>query len=236
MIKDKSPLSAAKDAAMKKIDLSEKAKNLLILNGYDRRFSQEGEIAEVWLHFLAAYPSIYCSDGGFQRIKQYAPLLKIEKVIGDFDSQEPAPGLPKLFLPDQSHTDFYKSLQYLIQKGVQTLDVLCASGGQMDHFLGILSVAQTFKYQIQVRFLDEYGTYFYAPKQVTISSLRSREIISLIPLCQAKGVTACGVKYPVQKMNMRFGKQVSLRNEVLNDTVEIQYQAGNLWVFIISQK
>ena len=138
-------------------------KALLFINGVPPEKLPETE----------GYSLIACSDGAFHYLKdKNFPLEKIDFISGDFDSHS---GIDEalyhekfIFTPDQDKTDFHKSLEILQERGINQVDVYGASGGEMDHFLGNLSVAFLFKNELKITFFDEFSTYFCGKNFETI--------------------------------------------------------------------
>lgn len=111
------------------------------------------------------YSLIACSDGAFNYLKEKNfPLEKLDFISGDFDSHNGSDDdiyeHKFIFTPDQDKTDFEKSLEIIGQKGYSRIDVYGGSGGEMDHFLGNLTVALRFKNQMGITFYDEFSSYF----------------------------------------------------------------------------
>ena len=119
-------------------------KALLFINGVPPKNLPETE----------DYAMIACSDGAFHYLKEKKfPLDKLDFISGDFDSHcgsdDDIYYQKFIFTPDQDKTDFEKSLEIIAQKGLKKIDVYGGSGGEMDHFLGNLTVAFLFKQDLK---------------------------------------------------------------------------------------
>ncbi len=152
--------------------------------------------------------------------------------IGDGDSIATA---PKDFMvaPDQDYTDFDKALQWAVGQGYHSADVYWGSGGEMDHFLGNLSVAAKYSGAIALRFVDDWSYYFYLSEKTAGVCIRGggARQISLYPFPQAV-VTAKGLRYPLDNLPLDLIAQQSLRNHMDGDRVDIARVSGQLWCFI----
>ena len=105
-------------------------KAILILNG------------KIDIQFIENYLSkksedVFAVDGAYNLMSNTS--IVINGVIGDLDSIHSIPNNIKVIkTSDQNFTDFEKAIHFLIQKNYTEVDVLGASGLEMDHFLGNL--------------------------------------------------------------------------------------------------
>ncbi len=182
------------------------------------------------------YSLIACSDGAFNYLKEKNfPLDKLDFISGDFDSHN---GIDDdiytqkfIYTPDQDKTDFEKSLEIIGQKGISSIDVYGGSGGEMDHFLGNLTVALRFKNQIEITFYDEFSSYFFAPNHLVIEKVKGK-MISLFPFPLAESVTTQGLNWSLNKEDLAITGRIGTRNFALEDQVIINFEKGDLVVFV----
>ncbi|MGZ5211870.1 MAG: thiamine diphosphokinase [Kaistella sp.] len=201
-------------------------KALLFINGVPPEKLPETE----------GYSLIACSDGAFHYLKdKNFPLEKIDFISGDFDSHS---GIDEalyhekfIFTPDQDKTDFHKSLEILQERGIDQVDVYGASGGEMDHFLGNLSVAFLFKNELKITFFDEFSTYFFASKHLILENVQGKTI-SLYPFPRTENITTEGLNWPLTNETLELSKRIGTRNFAAEETVVIHYELGDLVVFI----
>lgn len=201
-------------------------KALLFINGVPPE-----KLPETENYFLIA-----CSDGAFNYLKEKNfPLDKLDFISGDFDSHN---GIDDdiytqkfIYTPDQDKTDFEKSLEIIGQKGISSIDVYGGSGGEMDHFLGNLTVALRFKNQIEITFYDEFSSYFFAPNHLVIEKVKGK-MISLFPFPLAESVTTQGLNWSLNKEDLAITGRIGTRNFALEDQVIINFEKGDLVVFV----
>ncbi|RQP09691.1 MAG: thiamine diphosphokinase [Chryseobacterium sp.] len=182
------------------------------------------------------YGLIACTDGAFHYLKRMGfPLQKLDFISGDFDSHT---GVDEeiyrdafIYTPDQNKTDFYKALELLLQRGVTHLSVYGASGGEQDHFLGNLTAAFAFREKIEIRFYDDYSTYFFIPESFTVEGVKGRTI-SLMPFPSADGIVTKGLAWPLNNESLEITSRIGTRNRASEDRVSIRYASGHLLVFI----
>lgn len=182
------------------------------------------------------YSLIACSDGAFNYLKEKNfPLEKLDFISGDFDSHNGSDDdiyeQKFIFTPDQDKTDFEKSLEIIGQKGYSRIDVYGGSGGEMDHFLGNLTVALRFKNQMEITFYDEFSNYFFAPNHLVLENVKGK-MISLFPFPLAESVSTQGLNWSLNKEDLAITGRIGTRNFASEDQVIINFEKGELVVFV----
>lgn len=185
---------------------------------------------------LESYALIACSDGAFHYLKEKGfPLDQLDFISGDFDSHagtdENVYQEKFIYTPDQDKTDFEKSLEIIQKSGFKNIDVYGGSGGEMDHFLGNLTVAFKFKEDLKITFFDEYSKYFFAPNNLVLNEVKNM-LISLYPFPSATNVTTTGLNWSLQNETLDITNRIGTRNFAKEDEVTIEFEKGNLVVFI----
>lgn len=202
------------------------AKALLFINGVPPKKLPE----------LDDQTLVACTDGAFHYLKKLQfPLEKLDFISGDFDSHTGKDELiyddKFIFTPDQDKTDFCKVLEILVEKNITEVAVYGGSGGEMDHFLGNLTVALSFKSHLKITFYDEFSMYFFAPNHLTLSRVQNK-MISLYPFPFSKKTSASGLQWPLNEENLSLENKISTRNRAIADVVTITFKEGHLIVFI----
>ena len=201
-------------------------KALLFINGVPPKI----------LPAFRAYFLISCTDGAFHYLKEKNfPLEKLDFISGDFDSHS---GIDEniyaekfIYTPDQDKTDFEKALEILLERGAKEVDVYGASGGEMDHFLGNLTVAYKFKDVLKITFFDEFGSYFFSPNNLVLEDVKGK-IISLYPFPMTENITTEGLNWPLTNENLDILTRIGTRNFALENDVKIEFERGGLLVFL----
>ncbi len=184
----------------------------------------------------AAYDMVACSDGAFHYLKEKGFALNLlDFISGDFDSHTGSDEeiYSKRFIhtPDQDKTDFQKSLEILLERGIQKVDVYGGSGGEMDHFLGNLHVAYLFKDRVKITFYDEFSSYFFADKYTVLNGIKDR-LVSLYPYPEANQITTKGLRWPLNEEKLMITDRIGTRNHAADDLVEIKFENGALVLFV----
>ena len=182
------------------------------------------------------YDLIACSDGAFHYLKKKNfRVEKLDFISGDFDSHtgndEKVYQEKFIYTPDQNKTDFEKSLEIIKEKGYKKVDVYGGSGGEMDHFLGNLTVAFFFKNEIEITFFDEFSSYFFSPKNLVLENVKGK-MISLYPFPKAENVTTKGLNWTLHREDLNITSRIGTRNFAKEDTVSIQFEKGDLVIFV----
>lgn len=182
------------------------------------------------------YDLIACTDGAFHYLKQLDfPLEKLDFISGDFDSHSGADENVYedkfIYTPDQEKTDFHKALEIIAEKGFKNIDVFGGSGGEQDHFLGNLTVAYTFKEDLNIKFYDEFSEYFFIPKNFVLKDAKNK-LVSLYPFPMVENITTKGLNWALTNENLSITTRIGTRNFAVEDNVSIEYQKGDLLVFV----
>ncbi|GAA5086223.1 hypothetical protein GCM10023210_07820 [Chryseobacterium ginsengisoli] len=182
------------------------------------------------------YRLIACTDGAFHYLKNLNfPLDKLDFISGDFDSHsgkdENIYDEKFIYTPDQDKTDFHKALEIILEKGFKNVDVLGGSGGEQDHFLGNLTVAFGFKDQLNIKFYDEFSEYYFVPKSFSVKGIKDK-MVSLYPFPSVENITTKGLNWPLINGSLSITSRIGTRNFAVEDEVSIEYEKGDLLVFI----
>ena len=183
---------------------------------------------------LDVYTMIACTDGAFHYLKNLNfPLENLDFISGDFDSHSGSDDDVYqdkfIYTPDQDKTDFHKALEIISEKGFKNIDVFGGSGGEQDHFLGNLTVAYSFKENLNIKFYDEFSEYFFVPKSFVLNDVKNK-LISLYPFTTVENITTKGLNWALSKENLSVTNRIGTRNFAFDDTVFIEYEKGDLLV------
>jgi thiamine pyrophosphokinase len=163
-------------------------------------------------------------DGAINKLVHLSvsPLM----IIGDMDSADPAHLAihTHVLTPDQSTSDFEKSLVHLKKEDLLPAIIVGINGGCLDHVLHNINL-----------FL-ETDSVFYAPPIIgfMIKAGQTQELylhkstkISLIGMPSAN-VTSTGLKWNLNKSDLNFPGKNSCFNRAIDPKVEISVHSGNL--------
>ena len=181
---------------------------------------------------LEQFEKIFCTDGAFEYLKEMKIVPDV--ISGDLDSiqlKDIPDEIEVIETPDQDYTDFEKALKIIEARDYKEVYVYGSSGMEHDHFLGNLTSGLKFKEKLTLVFFDDFSYYFFTDKSVILEGYKER-IISLFPFPIAKGIQTLGLKYPLHNEDLDMTKRIGIRNQAVEDKVEISYTEGELLVFI----
>lgn len=199
---------------------------LIIANGEACSMELLGQLLE-WS------PTVVVLDGAARRVEELG--VKMDVLLGDFDSeshpeeieirQQP---IRLIHAPDQQKTDLEKAIDWLIEEGYPSANILWATGLRADHTLN--NTMSLFKYegQIDLVMLDDYSRIFTLPKYYK-KRYAPGSAISLIPFGLVSGISTKGLEYPLNNDTLESGVRSGSSNRVTEEEwVEISYQEGRL--------
>lgn len=182
-------------------------------------------------------------DGAYQTLAYLK--IPVQKVFGDFDSldqqnQQYAEQTTFIHTPDQNFSDFEKCLMHLQQNNpeIKTILLYGMSGGRTDHQFTNYSIAAKYASSFDFYFQDSYGSGIIISGQFkrTLAELPEKQLVSILPLPEATGVTTRGLKWDLQDARLKFNETPSLSNECLENTFDITLDSGALLVYLASHK
>lgn len=177
---------------------------------------------------------IVCADGGLRHAKKLGVVPQM--IVGDFDSgrEPPECGAEIIRLsPEKDDSDLMCCTKLLLDRGYSFIDLVCASGGRIDHFLSNLSLIEyifeqggwcTLRDSRNFVFLHQGGKQTYRRN-------RNYPYVSFIPLDKTlTGVTLTGLKYPLDHVVLDRSAVISISNEPVCDEFSIEISTGRALV------
>lgn len=189
--------------------------------------------ADILNRFLDNASLFIAADGG--ALTAHAMGLQPEVIIGDFDSFIPnGDELSEIITdPDQETNDLEKALTYALKKSVDSVTVFGATGKRLDHTLKNLSVLKQFDDKFEsLIFRDRYADIFLVQSPFQ-TELPLHTSVSLFPLSgRVSGITTRGFRFPLNNEDLENGIRDGTSNETIKNTVEIEFEKGDLLMFI----
>ena len=204
------------------------ANSLIFLNG------EESDCSLI-KNQIPHYENVIIADGAWDKLQKstiakhlLAHLGKKVIVMGDGDS---IINRPSIFIEtsNKNYTDFEKIVMHMLTLSIDFADIYWANGGEVDHFLGNLSVSAKYHDKIKLRFFDDTHTYFYLNQSCRISAAKDKKL-SIYPFPECT-INSSGLKYELKQMQLTQKNQQSLRNQIIAESVTVQLQ-GSAFIFI----
>ncbi|MBU2493932.1 MAG: thiamine diphosphokinase [Bacteroidetes bacterium] len=179
------------------------------------------------------YRTLVCADGGGNSAYQLG--INPDLIIGDFDSinhdvlkyYENKSRIIKI--NRQNDTDVEKCLKYLIQKKYSEVILLGATGDRLDHSFCNLGIVLKFYDKIRINILHQKSYLQCFSGKVILTSVKN-EIISLYGFDDKTKISSKGLKYPLDRVSLPFGKKESTSNVSMSDKVELKITGGKIFV------
>jgi thiamine pyrophosphokinase len=201
---------------------------LLIANGEACQPELLGQLLE-WS------PTVVVLDSAIWRVLDLG--IKVDVLLGDFDhnidldlirsQQYP---LDIVHTPDQEKTDLDKGIEYLIERGFPSVNIVWATGRRADHSLTNMTNIVRYKDQIRIMMIDDHSKIFPLVGRFE-KWYEAGTPLSLIPVGTVTGFTSEGLKYNLRDATLTLGYRTSSSNEAAEDGfVRIEAQTGDLLI------
>lgn len=175
---------------------------------------------------------IIACDGASDFLRKHKVLPDV--IIGDLDSVKPATlkyfSAKKVLIKkvyDQNKNDLEKALMFSLGKKYKLIHIIGLSGKRLDHTLNNISVIKKYHRKADILFCENGFTGRIISKKIELNC-RIGDIVSLIPLPKATGITTSGLKYPLKNGTLEFGVRSGALNEAVSEVVNISLKKGCL--------
>lgn len=199
---------------------------LIVANGAACSEELLGQLLE-WSPFVLAL------DGAIDRLVLRG--IKVDAVLGDFDStdrleQHAVTQQPLLVLhrPDQEKTDLEKGIDYLLDEGHASANIVWATGLRFDHTYANFSNLVKYAGRIQLNLIDDHSRVYQLPTHFR-KWYSAGTVLSLMPVGRVEGIHTSNLLYPLANDWLEIGNRIGTSNRVVEDGwVEISYSSGAL--------
>lgn len=173
--------------------------------------------------------------------------LELDYVVGDYDSVDPKilsqvqerfwlTGKPVLrtYPPEKDATDTELALSLALSLEPEEIVLLGATGTRFDHaFANIQLLYQALTREIPASIVDGHNRISLIDAPIRLRKKDAfGDFLSLIPLTEAvTGLTLTGMKYPLERAELRLGSSLGISNEIVEEEAEIRLEDGVLIVF-----
>ena len=175
---------------------------------------------------------IICADGGYDALVYTTIVPNV--VIGDFDSLKAnvSKDIEVVKYPsDKDKTDLEICIDYALERGCDTIFLLGALGGRIDHTIGTLcAMKYILEHGASPLILNGKSRIYLVEREVALSR-DNYDYVSLIP-CTDKvtGITTSGLKYELNNDTLYKSNSLGISNEFYNNNVTIKIEEGLLYV------
>ncbi|MDR2907800.1 MAG: thiamine diphosphokinase [Bacteroidales bacterium] len=204
-------------------------KNQFVLNKLRSCTGEARSLSEVEMSLA---PTIICCDGAVQKLLNFG--LEPDIIIGDLDSI--SEDLKRRFAhilvqnPDQETNDLTKAVQFCLQNGIHTVEILGATGLREDHTLGNISLLANYAEMLtSVKLFTDYGVFTAISKTTTFESFPN-QALSIFSITPQTVITTQNLEYNVQNRQFRSWWEGTL-NRSANNFFTIEMDLGKLIIF-----
>ena len=163
-------------------------------------------------------------------------------LMGDFDSIDPLllkdprlKGVEKQSFPARKNSsDLELALQWLRSSDVSRVTLLAISGGRSDHHLlnWLLPLQEDWPFAIELIDASAHAQ-LVTPQYPLETITRVGQVVSLIPMPQASGISTQGLEYSLAGAEMTAGSTLGLSNVASQLSIRVSVTSGQLLVFRI---
>ena len=163
-------------------------------------------------------------------------------LMGDFDSLDPAQlkdprldGVEKQSFPARKNSsDLELALQWLRTSEVSHVRLLAISGGRSDHHLFNWLLPLQGNWPFTIELIDASAhAHLVTPRNPLHTTTTLGQVVSLVPMPQASGVSTQGLEYPLHNAEMTAGSTLGLSNVASQLRIRVSISSGQLLVFRI---
>ena len=172
------------------------------------------------------------ADGASNKLE----ILSItpDLIIGDLDSIKPVTlsnykekSVDILHIIDQETTDFEKCLIYCNENNLKDIIVFGATDMRPDHSLNNFSILKRYYHSLNIKLIDNFFETFFIRDKIEFEC-QENEIVSILALSIAEGVTTKGLMYPLNNERLEFGVREGTLNRSVSKIVSISFESGDL--------
>ena len=164
--------------------------------------------------------------------------LEPHLLVGDMDSVPP--DVLKKYegrLPEhrlnciKDDTDGVDALDLAVARGADSITLLGALGGRLDHALAnVMLLVRAQRKGVKAEILSETVRIARVDGYASLSGAKG-DTVSLLPLGRAEGVTLKGFFYPLEHAVLESDYPLGVSNVVVDDQAEVYLESGDLILF-----
>lgn len=180
---------------------------------------------------VAGADLVVAADGGANHLARIG--IRPAALVGDFDSVRPGVrrwiGEDRVVLrPDQESSDLDKALTFVLDEfAIETVTVLAATGGRLDHAVENLVLLTRFAARAPVVFLAADARFEAVIGRLETTSFPG-QTLSLLPFGECPRVTTIGLHWPLAGERLAPGLRSAVSNRATGDSVVIESTGGAL--------
>ncbi|EFI42204.1 thiamine diphosphokinase [Peptoniphilus sp. oral taxon 386] len=175
---------------------------------------------------------IVCADGGIKNF--VGTYLKPDLIVGDFDSIDDN---GKKFVKEKNlefkkypcqkdFTDTEAALEILLEKNVDEIVILGATGTRLDHTVSNIFLLQKLFGKINAKLIDNNNEIYYFENGIYEFEKSWYKYISVIPISTCVEYSTEGLLYDTNHIIINSTSGIGVSNEILNQKCKINIYNG----------
>jgi len=188
---------------------------------------------------LAGASLLVCADGGADTARRYG--LTPQAIVGDFDSAsaetlEHFAKVPRIRDEDQERTDAEKALAWVLRQGAfDTVTLMGATTGRLDHVLGHLSLLRRFYGRTRVVLEDDEVRATLERGAATIEEPPGTTVSFFAVGAPVEGLTTENLRFPLRDVRLELGVQDSVSNVVERSPASVRMSSGEILLVVVKR-
>ncbi len=211
----------------------------IIISGGELGFELDSVVKRERLRsFILGHSPILCADSG--ALYAYELDIKPDYILGDWDSGEVDvldhfryTGVELIPFPARKdRTDTEISVDFLLERGVKSMDIICALGGRLDHALANLMLLE------KISDAGAQGRILSEREEILLIHNGSLDIygaegdwLSLISLDEeSEGISLSGLDYPLSNARILRAQSLGISNMFTGERARVSVDRGTLLI------
>jgi len=189
--------------------------------------------AELLHRALEGAPLFLCADGGANAARRLGG--RPAAIVGDFDSIAPETlahfaDIPQIRDEDQERTDTEKTIEFAIAQGADTITILGASAGRLDHVVGHLAILRKYAGRVRLVLEDEEARAYVVAGDTKVTLPAGATVSFFAVGAPVEALTTENLRFPLRNRTLELGAQDSISNVVERTPAWIRFRSGHLLV------
>ena len=186
---------------------------------------------QIPLSYLKADSIVVCCDGAAKNLIEFG--IEPAAIVGDIDSLDEKVSSrfsEKLFRDsDQETNDLTKAVHWCVQRKIENVIILGATGLREDHTIGNISLLADYSKLLNIRMVTDTGELIPLHFSSELDTFPGQQI-SIFSIDPSTEITSEGLKYPLKKMKVTNWWMATL-NESTGSTFSLSFKGGPLIVY-----
>ena len=173
---------------------------------------------------------VIACDGAYEELKKRN--VKIDCVLGDFDSLGFIPDGAEIFPAEKDMTDGEIGLSKALELGFKNVDIISFGGKREDHLLGNLSLLiKAANNGVSATAYTNNSVIRYLKSGIHEFSFALNSTVSLFTFGSCFIKSSKGLKYPYNDLEISRDCTRGISNVVISDKVVLEISTGDVFLF-----